>query len=167
MKLICVICDSELVQQSSSPCFPPIWDDSVRWWILLWGAADIFLSLLQNIMKPRRRCFQMWWSASDRTTVSTSTPGMNSNTSRVRWQQEKTRGRASTQARHLHDHRKSSTQQKLSCIEFHTGVGRTNLETCVSSSGPERIVNKNLHLCIRGVCVHNSQSTPYTFSIHF
>lgn len=61
------------------------------------------------------------------TRVSADTPGTNSNRSCEMMTTGKTRGRE--QARHLPGQHKSSTQQELSCIEFHTGEERTDLVT--------------------------------------
>lgn len=72
--------------------------------------------------------------ASNHAAVSTNTPGMTSNRLCVRWQLERPVGRASS------DHHTSSTQQDL-LHRISLGGGEDQFRNCVSSSGPERIVN--------------------------
>lgn len=105
---------------------PPIWDDSVRWWVLLWRAVDILLCVF----------FKMSQSLHDAGFCKVMPRNCASNTTHLclqiqqawivtdpAWDDNRKDQKESIDSdSHMPYHHKTSTQQDLSCIEFHMGV---------------------------------------------
>lgn len=158
--LICVICD--FVEESSCSCFPPMWDDSVRWWVFLWRGVDIFSFSLLPLLKAKWRGALQSGPRQPHNVVYKTDQAWLVTDQMCKMTRGKTRERALLKISHLLDHCK----EDLSCTGFHMGVVRTNLETCVSSSGARedsQYKSASMHpQCPQHVC-----PTPWTNPTHF